>query len=39
MDDGVDELEELSEDERTKILEETAAVKETITKVSNVKLY
>jgi hypothetical protein len=39
MDDGVDELEELSEDECTKILEETAAVKETITKVSNVKLY
>ena len=38
-DDGVDELEELSEDERTKFLEETAAVKETITKVSNVKLY
>jgi len=39
MDDGVNELEELSEDERTKILEETAAFKETITKVSNVKLY
>ena len=36
VDDGVDELAELSEEERDKVLEETAAVKQTITKVSRI---
>lgn len=37
-DDGIDEFEALSEEEKGKVLEETAAVKETISKVS-VSLY
>jgi hypothetical protein len=37
-DDGIDEFEALSEEEKSKVLEETAAVKETISKVS-VSLY
>jgi hypothetical protein len=32
-DDDVDELQELSEEERTRVLEETAVVRETVTKV------
>src|SRR5882724_13695855 len=38
IDDGVDELAELSEEEQDKVLEETAAVKHTITKVSCINL-
>ena len=34
-DDGVDELETLSEEERAEVIEETAAVRVTVTKVSN----
>jgi len=34
-DDNIDELEELSKDEQNQVLQETAAVHETITKVSN----
>jgi hypothetical protein len=38
-DDNVDELEKLDEEEQAKILEETAAVKETIMKVRTAPLY
>jgi hypothetical protein len=36
-DDDVDELEELSEDEQNWVLEETAVIRATVTKVSNLK--
>ena len=38
IDDGVAELAELSKEEQDKVLEETAAVKHTITKVSHINL-
>jgi hypothetical protein len=34
-DDNIDELKELSEDEQNQVLQETAVVRETVTKVSN----
>ena len=37
-DDNINELEELSEDERSQVLEETTVVRETVTKVSNLIL-
>ena len=36
-DDDINDLEELSEDEQNRVLEETAVVRETVTKVSNPK--
>jgi hypothetical protein len=35
MDDGINELEELSEDEQAQVLKNTAEVRETVTKVSH----
>ena len=37
-DDNINELEELSEDEQSQVLEETTVVRETVTKVSNLIL-